>query len=144
MNPDDEFYVILTSNADIKRYTNNKATAFTFLIPGGYCLDGTWKVALWRLEIPTKLKQSSPVLIYSDLVTDTIIGDTSAPILTIISGSQEKPLSYTPTHLEYHQIKQKLMNEISILLVNMDGKQIELENANVNALLELHFVRKTI
>lgn len=144
MNPDDEFYAILTSNADIKRYTNNEATPFMFLIPGGYCLDSTWKVALWRLEIPTKLKQSGPVLIYSDLVTDTIIGDKSALRLTIISGSQEKMLSYMPTHLEYLQIKQELINEILILLVNIDGKQIKLENANVNALLELHLVRKII
>lgn len=150
MNPDDDFYVVVTSNSSTQRYTNNKSVAFTYLIPGGYCLEGNWQVSLWRLEIPSKLKPSTgssssgPLLVYTDLITDTLIGDITAPLLSIVPVNKDQPISFTPTHLEYHKLKVKLLNEISILLVNLEGKQIELDDNNAHVLLELHFVRKTI
>ena len=88
MNIDEDFFIVLTSNSSKKQYTNNKTCAFTCHIPASYNLEGRWEVCLWSLCATSKVVQDDlledppgSILVYTDIVTDTVIGDTTASLL---------------------------------------------------------------
>ena len=145
MNTDVEFTVVLPSNGSIKKYPANKPSSFTTPIPGGYSLEGSWSVTLMSLTFPSKVKQTGAadhgcMLVYTDIVTDTLIGGVMAPILAVLPVSNNT--YYSPTHLTYRTVKGVNFNEISIKIADIKGREIEFENPNIPLTIELHFKRR--
>ena len=80
MNPEKDFYIVLTGNSSKKHFTTNKTCTFTCQIPAAYNLEGRWKVCLCSLCATSKVVQNNvleappgSMLVYTDIVTDTVI-----------------------------------------------------------------------
>lgn len=155
MNPDDEFFLVLPSNANTDRYPFNKPTAFTVVVDQAFKLDGTWDVALWSITLPSRAMISDPLrpvelrpihsmMIYTDVVTDTVIANRMYPLLALVPAYNMSGM-YVPKHLAYHRVRQNLeLQEVSIKLHDASGLPVELEIANTVVIVELHFKRRTI
>ena len=161
MNPDDEFFIIIPSNASNLRYSANKSTSFTFLLPGGYVLEGNWDVALWSIQIPSTVKPEvkltiengvavprriprRTMFVYTDIVADSVVGDSSVPILALVQLGDGTYTDFVPIHLNYHKVKVTQLNEISIKLMDISGGPIEFDQPEGDVVIELHFRRRTI
>ena len=150
MNPDEDFFIVLTSNSSKKQYTKNKSCAFTCHIPASYNLEGRWEVCLWSLCATSKVVQDDllddppgSMLVYTDIVTDTVIGDTTASLLAVLPlPAIQAPTKFTPSQLAYHRVKVKQLTDISIKLADLNAKEIEFDGlTEAIVLVELHFRR---
>lgn len=152
MNQEDDFFVVLTSNSSKKIYNKNKTCSFTCHIPAAYILEGRWDVCLWSLSATCKVVQDnileeppSSMLVYTDIVTDTVIGDVTASLLAVLPLPHAKaPTRFSPTHLAYHQVKVKELTDISIKLADLNGSDIAFTDVDTTVLIELHFRRTPV
>ena len=152
MNPEEDFFIVLTSNSSKKAYNKNKPCSFTCHIPAAYNLEGRWDVCVWSLSATSKVVQDNllvdppgSMLVYTDIVTDTVIGDATASLLAVFPLLNAKVMTrFTPTHLAYHHIKVKHLSDISIKLADMNGRDIEFTDEDATVLIELHFQRTPV
>ena len=86
MNPDDSFFIVLTSNASKEQFKRNNPCAFPNHIPTSINFEGRWEVCLWSLCATSKVVQDNvledppgSMLVNTNMVTDTVIGDVTAP-----------------------------------------------------------------
>lgn len=145
MNPEDDFFVMLQSNARKELYPQNTQSAFTIPMDHGYHLDGSWEVALHRI-IMSKPPDTDIVFVYTDVVVDTFISRGSYPLLELIPTSNEMFKGvYQPMHLQYRRVRQNLLlKDISIKLCNKNGEMIVFGDNPSDVFIELHFRRKSI
>lgn len=152
MNPEQDFFVVLTSKSSKKIYTNNKTCSFTCQIPAAYNLEGLWDVCLWSLSATSQVVQDyileehpCGMLVYTDIVTDTVIGDVTASLLAVLPLPQPKAATrFSPNNLAYHRVKVKELREISIKLLSQTGRDIEFNVDDTTVLIELHFRRTPV
>ena len=152
MNPEEDFFVVLTSNSSKKTYNKNKTCSFTCHIPAAYNLEGRWDVCLWSLSATSQVVQDNiledppgSMLVYTDIVTDTVIGDVTASLLAVFPLPKAKTATrFSPTHLAYHQVKVKQLTDISIKLADLNGRDIEFTGDDTTVLIELHFRRTPV
>ena len=152
MNPEEDFYIVLTSNTSKIHFTTNKTCAFTCHIPAPYNLEGRWEVCLWSLCATSKVVQDNvleaphdSMLVYTDIVTDTVIGDVTAPLLAVLPlPAKQAPAKFTPAQMAYHRVKVRQLTDISIKLADLNGKNIDFYGNETIVLVELHFRRPTV
>ena len=120
MNPEEDFYIVLTSNASNTHFTTNKTCAFTCHIPAAFNLEGRWEVCLWSLCATSKVVQDNALeappgsmLVYTDIFTDTVIGDVTAPLLAVLPlPAKQAPAKFTPAQMAYHRVKVRQLTDI--------------------------------
>ena len=152
MNQEDDFFIVLTSSSSKKLYNKNKTCSFTCHIPAAFNLEGRWDVCLWSLSATSQVEQDNiledppgSMLVYTDIVTDTVIGDVTAPLLAVVPIPKAKTATrFTPTNLAYHQVKMKQLTDISIKLADLTGRDIEFTGDETTVLIELHFRRTPV
>jgi len=153
MNPEEDIFIVLPSNASKTTYTKNKPSSFTCHIPASYNLEGRWDVCLWSLTATTKVVQDNileappgAIFVYTDIVTDTVIGDATTSLLALLPlPSSTEAARFTPTHLAYHRVKVTNLTDISIKLGDITGRDIEFTDADdAKVLVELHFRRTPV
>ena len=82
------------------------------------------------------------MLVYTDMVTDTVIGDVTAPLLSVLPlPAKNSPATFTPAQLAYHRIGVQHLTDISIKLADLNGKDIDFDGNETIFLIELHFRR---
>ena len=82
------------------------------------------------------------MLVYTDMVTDTVIGDVIALILAVLPLPATKTSSkFTPVQLAYHRVRVQNFTAISIKLADLNGKNIDFDGNETIVLIELHFRR---
>ena len=152
MNPDENFFMVLTSNSRKTQFSKNKPCAFTCHVPVAYNLEGRWEVFLWGLCATSKVVQDNvlepppgSMLLYNDIVTDTVIGDATASLLAVLPlPAKRAPTKFTPAQLAYHRVKARQLTDISIKLADLNGKNIECDGDETIVLVELHFRRAPV
>ena len=149
MNPDDSFFIVLTSNSSKSQFTRNKPCAFSNHIPTSINFEGRWEVCVWSLCATSKVVQDNvledppgSMLVYTDMVTDTVIGDVTAPLLAVLPlPAKNSPAKFTPAQLAYHRVRVQHLTDISIKLADLNGKDIDFDGNETIVLIELHFRR---
>ena len=82
------------------------------------------------------------MLVYTDMVTDTVIGDVTAPLLAVLPlPAKNSPAQFTPAQLAYHRVRVQHLTDISIKLADLNGKDIDFDGNETIVLIELHFRR---
>ena len=62
------------------------------------------------------------MLVYLDIVTDTVIGDANAPLLSVLLlCAKNPPAKFTPAQLAYHRVRVQHYTDISIKLADLNG-----------------------
>jgi hypothetical protein len=85
------------------------------------------------------------MLVYTDIVTDTVIGDITASLLAIAPlPNGKKPFRFTPSQLAYHRVKIKQLQDISIKLADLNGSDIAFDGEETVVVMELHFRRTPV
>ena len=152
MNSDEDFFMVLTSNSSKTQFTKNKPCAFTCHVPAAYNLEGRWEVCLWSLCATSKVVQDNvlepqpgSMLVYTDIVTETVIGDATASLLAVLPlPAKRAPTKFTPAQLAYHRVKARQLTDISIKLADLNGKNIDFDCDETIVLIELHFHRAPV
>ena len=152
MNPEKDFFIVLTSKSSKKTYNKNKSCAFTCQIPAAYNLEGRWDVCVWSLSATSQVVQDNmledppgSMFVYTDIVTDTVIGDVTASLLAVLPLPNAKAATrFTPTNLAYHRVKVTQLSNISIKLADITGRDIEFTGEDTTVLVELHFRRTPV
>jgi hypothetical protein len=117
------------------------------------CLEGRWDVCLLSLTTTTPVVQDNiveappgAILVYTDIVTDTVIGDVTTSLLVILPlPDAQKAVRFSPTHLAYHRVKVTQLTDISIKLGDISGRDIEFTGGeDAQVLVELHFRRTPV
>jgi hypothetical protein len=152
MNPEEDFFVVLTSDSSKTTYSNNTKIAFTCHIPTAYNLEGRWDVCLWSLSATSQIVQDNlmedppgSMLVYTDIVTDTVIGDVTASLLAVLPLPHKKAATrFKPANLAYHRVKVKQLTDISIKLADLSGKAIDFNDEDSIVVIELHFRRTPV
>ena len=79
---------------------------------------------------------------YTDIITDTVIGDVTAPYITVLPlPAKNSPAKFTPAQLAYHRVRVQHLTDISIKLAGLNGKDIDFNGNETIVLIELHFRR---
>ena len=133
MNPEEDFFIVFTSNSSKKMYNKNKPCSFTCHIPAAYNLEGRWDVCLWSLNATSQVVQDNiledppgSMLVYTDIVTETVIGDVTASLLAVFPLPKPKAVTrFSPTNLAYHHVQVKQLTDISIKLADLNGHDIK-------------------
>ena len=82
------------------------------------------------------------MLVYTDMVTDTVIGDVTAPLLAVLPLPAKNSFAkFTPVQLAYHRARVQHLTNISIKLADLNGKNIDFDGNETIVLIELHFRR---
>ena len=82
------------------------------------------------------------MLVYTNMVTDTVIGDVTAPLLAVLPlSAKNSPAKFTPVQLAYHRVRVQHLTEISIKLADLNGKDIDFDGNDTIILIELNFRR---
>ena len=76
-------------------------------------MEGRWEVCLWSLCATSKVVQDNvledppgSMLVYTYMVTDTVIGDVTASLLTVLPlPAKNSPAKFTPVQLVYHRVR---------------------------------------
>ena len=85
------------------------------------------------------------MLVYTDMVTDTVIGDVTAPLLAVLPlPTKNSPAKFTPAQLAYHRVRVQHLTDISIKLADFNGKDIDFDGNDTIGLIELHFRRSPL
>ena len=85
------------------------------------------------------------MLVYTDMVTDTVIGDVTAPLLAVLPlPAENSPAKFTRAQLAYHRVRVQHLTNISIKLADLKGKDIDFDGNETIVLIELHFRRAPI
>ena len=107
-------------------------------------------MCLWSLCATSKVVQDDlledppgSMMVYTDIVTDTVIGDSTASLLAVLPlPIKRAPTKFTPVQLAYHRVKIKQLTDISIKLSDLNGKDIKFDGLGETiVLVELHFRR---
>ena len=73
------------------------------------------------------------MLDYMDMITDTVIGDVTAPLLAVLPlPAKNSPATFTPAQLAYHRVKVQHLTDISINLADLNGKDIDFDGNEKN------------
>ena len=113
-------------------------------------MEGCWEVCLWSFCATSKVVQDDLlkdppgcILVYTDIVTDTVIGDTNASLLAVLPlPAQQSPTKFTPSQLAYHRVKVKQLTAISIKLADLYANELKFDGeTDTIVLIELHFRR---
>ena len=82
------------------------------------------------------------ILVYTDMVTDTVIGDVTAPLIAVLPlPAKNSPAKFTPVQLAYHRVMVQHLTDISIKLADLNGKDINFDGNETIVWIELHFRR---
>ena len=82
------------------------------------------------------------MLVNMDMVTDTVIGDVTASLLAILPlPAKNSPAKFTPVQLAYHRVRIQHLTDISIMLADLNGKDINFDGNETIVLIDLHFRR---
>ena len=148
MNPEDSFF-FLTSNASKKPFTRDNPCAFSNHIPTSINFEERWYVCVWSLCATSKVVQENvledppgSMFVYTDMVTDMVIGDVTAPLLAVIPlPAKTSPDKFTPGQLAYHRVRVQHLTDISIKLADLNGKDIDFDGNKTIVVIKLHFRR---
>ena len=82
------------------------------------------------------------MLVYTDMVGDTVIGNVTALLLAVLPlPAKNSPAKFTPVQLAYHRLRVQHLMDISIKLADLNGKDIDFDGNETIVLIELHFRR---
>ena len=82
------------------------------------------------------------MLVYTDMVGDTVIGNVTALLLAVLPlPAKNSPAKFTPVQLAYHRLRVQHLMDISIKLADLKGKDIDFDGNETIVLIELHFRR---
>ena len=85
------------------------------------------------------------MLVYTDMVTDTVIGDVTALLLAVVPLlAKNSPAKFTTVQLAYHRVRVHHLTDISIKLADFNGKDIDFDGNDTIGLIELHFRRSPL
>ena len=152
MNPNEEYIIVLTSNSSKTHFSKDKPCAFTCHVPAAYNLEGRWEVCLCSLYATSKVVQDNVLdpppgfmLVYTDIVTDTVIGNATASLLAGLPlPAKPAPTIFTLAQLAYHRVKARQLTDILIKLADLNGKNIDFIVDETIVLVELHFRRAPV
>ena len=87
--------------------------------------------------------QPGSILVYTDIVTDTVIGDTTASLLAVLSVPAKQSLTkFTPSQFAYHRVKVKQLTDLSIKLADLYANELKFDGeTDTIVLIELDFRR---
>ena len=69
------------------------------------------------------------MLVYTDIVTDTIIKDFTAPLLAVLLlPAKQAPAKFTPAQMANHRVQIRQLTDILIKLANLNEKDIDFYN----------------
>ena len=144
--------MVLTSNSSKTQFTKNKPCAITCHVSASYNLEGRWKVCLWSLCVIAKVVQDNvlqpppgTILVYTVILTDTVIGDATASLLAVLLLFAKRALTkFTPAQLAYLRVKARQLTDISIKLADLNSKNIDFDGDETIVLVELHFRRAPV
>ena len=82
------------------------------------------------------------MLVYTDMVTDTVIGAVTSTLLAVLPlPAKTSPSKFTPVQLAFHWLRVQHLTDISIKLADLNGKNIDFDGNETIVLIELHFRR---
>ena len=82
------------------------------------------------------------MLVNTDMVTDTVIGDVIAPLHSVLPRlAKNSPAKFTLPQLAYHRVRVQHLTDISIMLADLNGKDIDFDGNETIVLIELYFRR---
>ena len=85
------------------------------------------------------------MLVYTAILTDTVIGDATASLLSVLPlPAKRAPTKFTPAQLAYHLLKARQLTDISIKLTDLNGKSIDFDGVETIVLFEIHFRRAPV
>ena len=85
------------------------------------------------------------MLVYTDMVTDTVIGEVTAPLLAILPlPAKNISAKFTPAQHAYNRVRVQHLTDISIKLADLNGKDIDFDGNETIVLIELHFRREPL
>ena len=68
------------------------------------------------------------MLVYTDMVTDTVIGDVTDPLLAVLPlPAKNSPAKFTLAQLAYHRVRVQHRMDISKKLADLNGKDIDFD-----------------
>ena len=135
MNPDHSFFIVLTSNSRNEQFTRNNPCAFSNNIPTSINFEKRFEVCLWSLcatskEVQDNVFKDPPgsLLVYKNMVTDTVIGDFTSPLLAVLLLPAKNSIAkFTAAQLAYHRVRVQHLTDISIKLADLNGKDIDFD-----------------
>lgn len=142
-----EFYISLLSNNSVDKYQKNTLSCFTNKLarPIELTGDDDWYVGLCEIEC-NKFKNAKPmhlVCMYTDFIKPQCIGDTITRYLRVIpmKNALNNPQNIQLRPIQYCPVDQKYIENITILLVDMQGNKIEFHESEIPTYILLHFKR---
>ena len=129
--------------------TKKNPCAISNHIPTSINFEGRWEVCLWSLCATSKVVQDNFLenppgskLVYTDMVTNTVIEDVTAPLLAVLPLPAKNSFAkLTPVQLAYHRARVQHLTDILILLADINCKDIDFDGNKTIVLIELHFCR---
>lgn len=148
ITPNNDFYISLLSNNSMDRYPNNTLSSFTNHLAQPIDLSSDdWQVGIVEFECnkaPSVKGLVTLACVYTDFIKPQLIGNSLTRYLRIVSMKnasiniqiiQFKPVQYCP-------IDQKYLESISILIANLEGKNIDFDPSTTPTYILLHFKRQ--
>ena len=135
-------YVYLSSKASTKEhYPDNSASAFTTVLPEALDFQGDWEVALVELSYPGSASKGGTVHILTDIIVDSILGDSKLPVLRRINlASKGKSLVFdTPF---YKPLKNNLIQRLTLSIANSKGEKHSFDKGECRCTLHFRKCRR--
>ena len=80
------------------------------------------------------------MLVNTDMITDRVIVDVTASLLAVLPLLAQNSLAkFSPAQQAYHWVSVQHLTDISIKLVDLNGKNIDFNKNETIVLLELNF-----
>lgn len=147
VTPNNEFYISLLSNNSIDRYKQNTLSSFTNHLASPIDLStDDWYVGIVEIECNLTNTTNNFIelgCVYTDFIKPQFIGNTLTRYLRILPMKNSTRLlqSFQFKPIQYCSVDQKYIESISILIANLEGKNIEFKDSKVPTYLLLHFKR---
>ena len=86
--------------------------------------------------------QPGSMLVYTDMVTDSVIGYVTAQLLAVLPLlTNNSSTTFTQGRLAYHRVRVQHITDISIKLADLNGKDIDLNGNETIVLIEQNLCR---
>lgn len=136
----------LLSNNSMTIYADNTLSAFSNSIPRALTLDGSWSVGLSEFACTSyeSKETGKPKLMfmYTDIIKPRQMGNILSRYLRVIpirKNNEIQTLQFNPVH--YCAVEEFYIENISILLSDAKGDQINFNASTTPTMVVLHFKR---
>jgi hypothetical protein len=139
----EHFYKTLFSNSSQKTYTANTLADFTIQLAQSIDLQGSsdnWEVGLCEISCPPNTTGVTNALIYCDLITQQFVGSDYVRCLRSFS-QPTKNGNLAFQNVYYVPVEKRIFHDISITIIDLNGKKIPFVSGEVPVKLVLHFRR---